>query len=150
MNLRKKKSLAARTLGVGKGRIFFVKARLKEINEAITKQDIRDLNKEGAILIKDIKGRKKKMKKKKRRSAGNVRKKVNKRKQEYVKLTRKLRKYLAEMGREGKISGAEIKEIRKKIRNRTFRSLVQLKENIGPREKISVSSPKVKDKRSKK
>ena len=96
MNLRKKKALAARTFGVGVGRIEFLEPRLEEIKEAITKQDIRDLHKDGAIRIKNIKGRKAKPRKKKKKTIGNVRKKINKRKREYVTLTRKLRKHLAE------------------------------------------------------
>ena len=91
MNLNKKKSLAVRTLKVGKQRIVFLRSRLDEIKEAITKQDIRDLRKEGAIFVKDIKGRKK-VEKKNKRSPGNIRKKVNKRKQKYVIMKRKLRK----------------------------------------------------------
>jgi len=59
MNLRKKKMLAAKTLGVGKNKIVFVKSRIDEIKEAITKQDIRDLYNEGAILIKQVMGRRK-------------------------------------------------------------------------------------------
>ena len=144
MNLAKKKALAARTLGVGKGRIIFVNARVSEIKEAITKQDIRDLNKEGAILIKEIKGRKRNIDKKKRRSTGNVRKKVNKRKQEYVKLTRKLRNYVAVMLKDKKISKIEVKETRKKIRNRVFRSLAHLKELTGQKDKLSTSSSQKK------
>ena len=58
MNLSKKKSLAVKTLKVGKDRIVFLKPRLDEIKEAITKQDIRELQKEGAIIVKGIKGRK--------------------------------------------------------------------------------------------
>jgi len=50
MNLGKKKLLAARTLKVGKARIFFVDSRKSEIKEAITKQDIRDLKQDGAII----------------------------------------------------------------------------------------------------
>jgi len=65
MNLGKKKELAKRTLKVGKG----------EIKEAITKQDIRDLKREGAIVIKNIKGRRK-VKKKKKKGVGNIRKKI--------------------------------------------------------------------------
>ena len=60
MNLGKKKNLASRTLGIGKKRIVFLKPRLSEIKDVITKQDIRDLKTEGAIVIKDVKGRKKK------------------------------------------------------------------------------------------
>lgn len=59
MNLKKKKQLAAKTLKVGKERILFLGPRIEEIKEAITKQDIRELKKDGAILIKEIKGRKK-------------------------------------------------------------------------------------------
>ena len=130
MNLSKKKMLAARTLKVGKGRIVFVKSRLEEIKEAITKQDIRDLNKEGAIIIKEIKGRTR-VTKRVSRSPGNLRKTVNKRKKEYVISTRKLRKYISELKNQGKISNEEVKEIRKKIRNREFRSKSHLKEYRG-------------------
>jgi len=130
MNLNKKKELAARTLKIGKERIIFVKSRLDEIKEAITKQDIRDLKKDKAIIIKEIKGRKKKEKKRKR-SVGNIRKKVRKRKKEYVILTRKLRTYIRGLKSQGRLSLEEIKEIRKKIRNKVFKSKAALREYIG-------------------
>jgi large subunit ribosomal protein L19e len=130
MKLDKKKSLAVRTLKVGKERIVFLKSRLDEIKEAITKQDIRALQKDKAILIKEIKGRKKIKRKSKKKSPGNIRKKVNKRKQEYVIMTRKLRKYVTEMKKQGKISKKEIDDIRKKIRNRIFKSKAHLKTYI--------------------
>ncbi len=130
MNLNKKKLLAIRTLKVGKKRIVFLQPRLDEIKEAITKQDIRDLQKEGAILVKEIKG-KKKVEKRNKRSPGNIRKKVNKRKQDYVIMTRKLRKYAAEMKKQGRLSKEEVVDIRKKIRNKVFRSKAHLKEYIG-------------------
>jgi large subunit ribosomal protein L19e len=131
MNLKKKKALVTRTLKVGKERIVFLKSRMDEIKEAITKNDIRSLQKEGAIVIKNIKGRRKIKKKGKKRSVGNIRKKVNKRKQEYVKMTRKLRNYVAEMKKQGKLSKEEIKDIRKKIRNKAFKSKAHLKEYLG-------------------
>ena len=130
MNLKKKKELSRKTLKVGKERIIFLKSRLNEIKEAITKQDIRDLKKEGAIIIKEIKGQKKSSKKSKKRSTGNIRKKVNKRKQEYVIMTRKLRKYIAELKKQGKLSNEKANDIRKKIRNRIFRSKSHLKEYL--------------------
>lgn len=131
MNLKKKKELASKTLDVGKDRIVFVKARLEEIKEAITKQDIKDLYKSGAIVIKNIKGRKKVIKRKRKRGPGKIEKKVKKRKSEYIKLTRKLRKYTSNLINHGRISKTESKEIRKKIRNREYRSLSHLKEQIG-------------------
>jgi len=140
MNLGKKKSLAARTFGVGESRIEFVKPRLEEIKEAITKQDIRDLHKDGAIKIKPIKGRRTNTEKKKKRTTGNVRKKVNKRKKEYVAITRKLRKYLYEI--KSKLTKNEQEDIRKKIRNRFFKSKSHLKDYITQKDKLTSTSKK--------
>ncbi|MDP2672761.1 MAG: 50S ribosomal protein L19e [Nanoarchaeota archaeon] len=127
MNLRNKKELAARTLKVGKGRIAFVESRKDEIKEAITKQDIRELVAGGAILVKEIKGRKK-IEKRGRRKTGNVKKIVNKRKKEYVIITRKLRGYAEraapQIGREN------FKKIRKKIKNREFKNKKEIKKYI--------------------
>lgn len=131
MNLGKKKELAKRTLGVGKERIAFAESRLADIKEAITKQDIKDLHKEGAIVIKPVHGRRKVAKKNKRRSVGNVRIRVNTRKRDYVIMTRKLRKHSAELKKRGEISKEEHEDIRKKIRNKAFRSKAHLKEHIG-------------------
>ncbi len=127
MNLGKKKELAARTLDVGKARIFFVKENLNEIKEAITKQDIRDLHKAGAIKIKNIMGRKTNDGIKKRRSAGNVRLKVNTRKRDYIIITRKLRNYITELRNQGKINSEFYKELRKRIRNKEFKSKANMK-----------------------
>ena len=131
MNLSKKKELAARTFKVGKARIVFLTSRVNEIKEAITKQDIRDLKNNGAILVKEIKGRKKNIKKKRKRSDGKIKKKVKKRKQEYVVMTRKLRKYVSEMRKQEKVSRDEYYDIRKKIRNRIFKSQAHLRDYIG-------------------
>lgn len=131
MNLGKKKKLAARTFGVGKERIVFVNSRLEEIKEAITKNDIRDLHETGAILIKEIKGRKTRKSKSKRRSVGNVRKTRKNRKRNYVILTRKLRGHVRGMKEQGKISKENFRMIRKKIRNKEFKSKANLKEYLG-------------------
>jgi len=131
MNLKNKKSIATKALKVGRERIVFLPSRIDEIKEAITKQDIRDLKTDGAIIVKDVKGRKKIAKSKGGKGPGSVRKKVNKRKQEYVKATRKQRKYVARKKQQGELSREEIKEIRKKIRNRKFSSLRNLKEYVG-------------------
>jgi len=130
MNLRNKKELTKRALKVGKDRIMFVTSRLGDIKEALTKQDIRDLKKDGAIVVKDIRGRKK-VRKVNNRSTGNIRKKVSTRKQDYVIMTRKLRRYVSEMKKQGNVTHDEYKDIRKKIRNKAFKSKANLKEYIG-------------------
>jgi large subunit ribosomal protein L19e len=131
MNLRSKKQLAANTFGVGKGRISFVNERIEEIKEAITKQDMRNLQKDGAIIIKEIRGRSNNIKKNKKRSMGNVRKIVNTRKRNYVTLTRKLRQVLSHKKKKGEIGIKEVKELRKKIRNKMFKSKAHLKDYMG-------------------
>jgi large subunit ribosomal protein L19e len=131
MNLRKKKELAAKALNVGKDRIVFVKERSQEIKEAISKQDMRDLNKDKAILVKEIRGRKTNVARKNKKGPGKIRKKINLRKQKYVIITRKLREYVKELLNQKKLTKEEAVEIRKKIRNNEFKSKANLKTHIG-------------------
>jgi len=137
-NLIKKKQLAAKTLKVGKNRLVFNQEHLSEIKEAITRQDIRDLHAEGVITIKPVKGRRKIQKRKARRGPGKIKKKVNKRKQVYVKITRKLRSYLAELKKLGVITRELEIELRKKIRMRDFRSKAHLKEYLESHGEIGI------------
>ncbi len=130
MNLRNKKELAAKVLGVGKNRVVFLESSLPEIKEAITRQDIADLNKAGAIQIRDVAGRRKIVKRKNRRRTGKVKKKVNKRKQEYVIITRKLRTYLKFLLKTGKVDKEQYREVRKQIRARKFKSKRNMKEAL--------------------
>jgi len=143
MNLRRKKQLAAKVLKVGKNRITFSTENLSEIKEAITKQDIKDLYADGIITIKPIKGRKKIKKRKTRRGPGKIKKKVNKRKQVYVKITRKLRTYIKQLKAKGMISNELYRELRKKTRMRAFRSQAHLKEYLTNVEKISVKPSEI-------
>ena len=131
MNLGKKKKLAGRALNVGKDRIIFVAGRLEEIKEAITKRDIKDLVKLGAIKIKDIKGRRRAGEKKRKKGPGKVKKKINLRKREYIIITRKLRNYVGNMREKDKITRDNYKTARKKIKNKEFKSLAQFREYLG-------------------
>ncbi len=130
MKLDKKKQLAAKALNVGKGKIIFDEDRLDEIKEAITKQDIRDLEKAGAIRIRETKGRKKVRKRKTKRGAGRIKMNVKKRKETYAKITRKLRGYLKSLKENKKMEHEEYRDLRKKIRARYFKSKAQLKEYL--------------------
>ncbi|MEM3122058.1 MAG: 50S ribosomal protein L19e [Candidatus Pacearchaeota archaeon] len=130
MKLDVKKKLAAKTLGVGLDRIAFNHERIDEIKEAITRQDIRDLVKNNSIIVKDIKGRRKNTKRKNRRREGSIKKKVRNRKQEYVKITRRLRNYLKELKKQGKINRDDYYRIRKEIKNKKFKSKKSLMGNL--------------------
>jgi len=127
MNLKNKKSMAARTFNVGTDKIAFV--RIDEIKEAITKQDIRDLVSSGAIVIKENKG-KRKIEKRKIRSFGKIKKKIRSRKQNYVKITRKLREYARQLKLQKKIDKKKYEKTRKQIRARVFKSKAHMKEII--------------------
>jgi large subunit ribosomal protein L19e len=130
MNLTKKKQLAAKVLKVGKNRIVFVKEHLSEIKEAITRIDIQDLYKSGAIQIREVSGRKKIVKRKNRRRTGKIKKNVNTRKKEYVIITRKLRTFVRGLVRTGAIDKEKNREVRKQIRARKFKSKRHLKESL--------------------
>ena len=130
MNLTKRRELAAKVLKVGKNRIIFTEGHLAEIKEAITRMDIQDLHKSGAIKIKEVKGRKKIVKRKNRRRTGKIKKNVNTRKAEYVIITRKLRAFVRGLVRTGAIDKEKNREIRKQIRSRKFKSKRHLKESL--------------------
>jgi large subunit ribosomal protein L19e len=130
MNLKNNRELAARTLGVGKKRIIFNSNSLAEIKEAITKQDILTLVEEGIISLKPVSGRRKLEKRKTKRGLGKIKKKIKRRKQNYVKITRKLRRYLKDLKNAGKIEDESYRDVRKKIKMSMFRSKAHLKEYL--------------------
>ncbi len=127
---KNKKEMVARTLDVGIKRVILDENRLDEINEAITRQDIKDLLKQGAIKIKEKKGRRKNVKRKTKKREGKKRKRKNNRKKEYIVMTRKLRRYLKKSLNNKEISREEYYDLRKKIRARKFDDLRQLKRYI--------------------
>lgn len=130
MNLKTKKILASKALNAGKNRIYFDPERLSEIKEAITKQDIIALNQDGIIKIKPVKGRKTVVKRKRRKGAGKIKMKIRKRKENYVRLTRKLRKYLKGLKQKGAIENDLYWKLRTKIKTNSFKSLFNFKEYI--------------------
>ena len=131
MQLSKKKELAAKVLGVGKNRIIFTESNLSEIKEAITRPDILDLYKSGAIRIREVSGRKKIVKRRHRRRTGKISKKINKTKQEYVVITRKLRAFNKHLLKTKVIDTKKHEDIRKMIKARKFKSKRHLKDSLG-------------------
>jgi len=130
-NLDKRKALAAKVLGVGKGKIIFDVNRLGEIKEAITKQDIRDMYTDGLIRIREFRGKTKYEPRKNRRGPGKRKYKVFDRKRDYITMVRKLRRYVYELLGQGKLTKEQHEELRKKIKARTFKSKAHLKEHLG-------------------
>ncbi|MBM3247180.1 hypothetical protein FJZ17_01395 [Candidatus Pacearchaeota archaeon] len=128
--LRKRKVLASKVLGVGMNKIVFDSSKLPEIKEAITKQDIRDLFSAGIISIKEVRGKKKIIKRTTKRGPGKIKRKVNNRKRDYMILVRKLRRHVKELKLQGKINQNVFEDLRKKIRAKTFKNKAHLKEHL--------------------
>jgi len=128
MNLRNKKQLAARVLGIGVNRVIFDASRLDEIKESLTRQDIKDLLKSRAVTIREARGKRKKIKRTTRRGEGKRKKIVGKRKKEYMILVRKLRKTLKNLKNAGTITKESYKDLRKKVKAKAFKSRAHLME----------------------
>ncbi len=131
MQLAKKKALAAKTFGVGKDRIIFTQENLKEIAEAITRQDMIDLHNAGAIKIREISGRRKLVKRKHRRGVGKRKQPAKDKKREYIIITRKLRTYAKSLLKTKQINREKLNRIRIMIRARKFKSKRHLNELLG-------------------
>jgi len=131
MKVDLKKKLAARVLGVGKEKIVFDTARIQEIKEAITRQDIKTLFEDGAISMKDRKGKRKIIKRKWRRKGGKIKKVVGRRKKKYITIVRKQRAFLKIAKNKKIIDAKKHKELRDKVKTKAFKSLAHLKENLG-------------------
>lgn len=130
MNLKMKKVLAARVLGVGIDRVILVPGSLAEVKEAITRQDIVDLHKNGSILIREIRGRTLKDKRKHRRGIGKVKKQAVNKKRVYMTLTRKLRASSMGLLRMKKINKEQYRNVRKMIKASRFKSRRHLMESL--------------------
>ena len=130
MQLSNKKELAAKVLEVGKGRIIFVESALAEIKEAITRQDILDLHKNGAILIREVRGRKRIEKRKYRRGIGKRKQRNVNTKRNYMMLTRKLRKVAKNWVDTKKITPENHQRVRTMIRASRFKSKKHLLESF--------------------
>jgi len=123
------KRLAADVLNVGIHRVWLDPSRIEDIKEALTKQDIRDLIKDNAIKAKAT-NHKKVKKKKKKRTIGKTKKRVKRRKEKYIMLIRKLRRYLKGLKENKKLISKEYHYIRRLAKAGNFKSLEALKEYV--------------------
>lgn len=142
MNLRSQKQLAARILKCGIGRVR-VKSE-KEVQEAITREDIRNLIKKGLIWKVQKKGQKRDMLRKRLsqkgrgrgRGFGSRKGKAGARKpgkREWIKAIRSVRKSLKGLKESGMIGGRAYRKLYLMAKGGTFKSrrhlLIYLKEH---------------------
>jgi large subunit ribosomal protein L19e len=124
MSLQKR--IAAKILKVGISRVWLDPTRKKEIDEAITKADIRKLIKKGAIKVlpEKIKKPKEKKKKKVRKGAKYA---VFPRKERWMSTVRALRKMLKEMKERSEIDNQTFKRLYRLVKGGMFRSKSHLR-----------------------
>ncbi|MEM3437185.1 MAG: 50S ribosomal protein L19e [Nitrososphaerales archaeon] len=140
MNVSNKKAMAAKVLNVGISRVRIDPNNLERVADAITRDDIRNLIKEGIIWVEPAKGvsrgraKKKKVQKKKRgRGSGSKKGAIGARlprKRLWVTKVRAMRSYLKKAKEKGDITSDMFNKIYLQIKGGQIRSIKHLKEQI--------------------
>jgi len=140
INLRDKRELAARTLGVGVNRIKIEPEFMDDLQDAITRNDIRSLVTARSLYVTQIKGtsrgraRTRHLRIKKRgRGPGSKkgRKKARAGKKElWIRKVRGMRRHIKILKSRGDVSNKVYWSLYKKIRGGTIRSLAHLRELV--------------------
>ncbi|MFB6241930.1 MAG: 50S ribosomal protein L19e [Candidatus Nanosalina sp.] len=132
-DLKSQKRIAADIMDVGKDRVWIDPDDMEKVDEAITRQDIRNLIEGGTIQKKDEKGtskgraRENKKQKSKGRQKGQGSRKGKKTarkdsKEEWMEKIRALRSELKEMKENDEISNKEYRELYNKAKGGFFRN----------------------------
>ncbi|MFB6089106.1 MAG: 50S ribosomal protein L19e [Candidatus Aenigmatarchaeota archaeon] len=132
MNLRSQRKMAADLLDCGMSKVWIDPSRQEEVNEAITKDDMRSLIKKGAIKKKKEKeqsrggARIRQSQKKKGRRSGSGRRKGKKKarkadKEKWMEKVRSLRKEIKKLRDNGVIESSTYRELYGMIKGNYFR-----------------------------
>ncbi len=138
MNLKSKKRLAADVAGVGLYRVWFDPSKSEDIKSAITREDLRKLMGDGAILIRQKKGisrgrfREKLLQKRKGRRKGPSTKKGKHtaragKKEVWMIRIRSQRELLKELLDKKLITNKSYRDLRQKAKGGFFRSVRHIK-----------------------
>ncbi|MGQ9468818.1 MAG: 50S ribosomal protein L19e [Nitrososphaerales archaeon] len=140
MNLSNKKEMAAKVLNVGINRVRIDPKSLERIADAITRDDIRALVREGVIWAEPVKGtsrgrirRKRALKKKRGRGSGSKKGSVGARlprKRSWVIKVRSIRNHLKKARERGDITSDAFDKLYLQIKGGQIRSVKHLKEQI--------------------
>lgn len=137
MNLKNKRRLAARALGVGVNRIRLDPNYLEDVEDAITRADMRSLLTARTVLIKPVKGTSRgrarmKHEKAKKRGKGNGSKEGKKsaregKKELWVTRVRAYRRYIRMLKDRKEISNRTFWSLYRRIKGGQVRSLAHLR-----------------------
>jgi large subunit ribosomal protein L19e len=124
------KRLAASILKVGESKVWLDPSKIKDIEKAITRIDIKKLIKQGAIKALPGKLRKPREMKKSRKGIGSrkgAKYSIFKRKERWISTVRPLRKMLKELRTSQQIENVTYKKLYKLVKGGVFRSRSHLK-----------------------
>lgn len=141
MNLKNQKRIAAKLLKVGLNRVRFNKERLSDAAEAITREDIRSLIKNGVITLRPEKvtsryrAKKTIEQKKKGRHKGYGTRKGKKKarqhgKESWIKKVRALRDELRKLKKEKKINKSQYRKLYRQVKGNLYHSRRHLIESL--------------------
>ena len=133
MKVNQQKELASKVLNAGKDRIWLDPDRLDEIGNAITRQDIKNLARSGAIKVKPEETvskhrvRKREIQKKKGRQKGPGKRKGSKNartssKEKWITKIRALRKELRNLIKKKKVEKKEYRKLYKMAKSGSLRN----------------------------
>ncbi len=150
MNLRAKRKLAAKVLGVGVDRIKFDPNYLEDVEDAITRADIRSLVTARTIIAKGIKGTSRgraraRHAKAKARGRGKGSKEGKKtaregKKEKWVRKVRALRRYIKMLKERKEIDNKTFWHFYDKIKGGEVRSLAHLRSLVEERRRLQASN----------
>lgn len=140
-DLKSQKRMAAEVLDVGKNRVWIDPDETEKVEEAITRQDIRNLVESGTIQKKDEKGnsrgraRENRNQKVKGRRKGHGSRKGKKTarkdsKQEWMEKIRAIRKRLKEMRDEGTVTQEQYRKLYDMAKGGFFRDTKHLENHV--------------------
>ncbi|MGC9075772.1 MAG: 50S ribosomal protein L19e [Conexivisphaera sp.] len=129
-NLSFQRELAAKVLGVGKGRIKFNPERLEDIEDAITREDIRRLHRAGAIDVTPVAGtsRGRARTRSGRRGPGSRKGTRESEKEKWMRQVRALRKTLRDLRKRGEIDAKLYRRLYMLVKGGAVRSRRRLME----------------------
>lgn len=138
INLRLKRKLVARMMGVGVDRVWFDPEHLDELTDIDTREDIRILMRKGYIKILPVEGQQRKEHKKRRGPGSRKGKKTARmpKKQLWMMRVRAQRRFIRMLRDKGRITPKEYRKLYMLIKGGMFRSKAHLKTYI--REKLRV------------
>jgi len=141
MDLKSQKRMASEVLDVGEDRVWIDPDNNEKVEEAITRNDIRNLVESGVIKKKDVKGtsnarsKKNKKQKKKGRRKGQGSRKGKKTarkesKQKWMEKIRAIRKRLKEMKEEEEVTNDEYWDLYDMAKGGFFRNTKHLENHV--------------------